>query len=128
MLHYQYVVQEGSRCCGADYEIQSGASPFFQWELDAQLNEAKWDELQKDERWFWHNINDALGDMADPKEVQKAQDQLRRKLMEKYPVPSSFERAPEVEGVQPSTVRAEKRDARNAAASHPRKIRSHLIR
>lgn len=93
MLHYQYIVQEGSRCCDIRYEIQSGASPFFQWELDDARNEQKWQELQDDQRWFWHNVNDGMGDASDAQLVKEAQEHLRLKMMEKYPEPSSFEQA-----------------------------------
>jgi hypothetical protein len=90
-LHDAYVIQEGSRCCGLRYETLSGHSPFFQWTLDAQANEERWNRTVGDPRWSWFNVNDAMGDDADPVLLKKAQDALRRKLEEKYPVRSSFE-------------------------------------
>lgn len=93
-LHNAYVIQEGSRCCGLRYETLSGHSPFFQWTLDPQINEERWDRTVGDPRWNWFNVNDAMGDDANPVLLKKAQDALRRKLEEKYPVRSSFELPP----------------------------------
>lgn len=81
------------------------------------MNEDKWDALQKDERWFWHNINDALGDESDPESVRIAQEQLGRKLREKYPEPSSFEKARE------STISEEDKEQEHGLMKRTRAIR-----
>jgi hypothetical protein len=92
ILHYEYIIQEGSRCCNQSFEIVKGMTPYLGWTLWPRINELNWKKVQDRTNAFWHNVNDQMQAPKNVEQVRVVQAQLREKLQERYPSPSSFEK------------------------------------
>lgn len=92
ILHYEYVIQEGSRCCNQSFELVKGSTPYLGWTLWPSVNERSWERVENRTHAFWHNVNDQMSSTKDLDKVRIVQAQLHEKLEGRYPNPSSFEK------------------------------------
>lgn len=77
------------------YEIVTGQSKFFEWQLDTERNLREFKKVLNSKPTFF-NINDKMGfDGKSSDRIRIAQEQLKEVMEEWLPDPSEFERVDE---------------------------------